>query len=429
MMAIVAFVSYHFEIKRIEKEVIENLNLNHELRISSITGNLLALKEEVGLLAQNERVIELMKNQKVNRIINNEHIKWGAQIVSHFGFHDLILIRENGDIIFSIAKEKDLGTNLNNGLFAKSGLGDLYREVVETKEFGVVDFAIYKPSNNRLAAFVGAPIFAGDKMIGVLSIQLPSSFEKPTIGVPLRGIENYIITTRYFFDRQMKFNSIDRLGFKIPKESTVMMQDSLHLFTPFKVGHLDWGILSVAPPTVFKHFIRWWKIWYHLVVAFLISQMILVLILKEIKKRRKALIYEENEAIIVQNTWLQFNNKKHAFGTDFYYRIKNKTNIDIRLPKQTVDNIGSLIEQNTDELIGLLLNQNKLQNKLVGIAKSCYENNISVAQILKMPALFLESYEDELGRTIPIRANIAWRKVLKSISLKLVQQLKNTKKA
>ncbi len=293
-MLIVGKISYELEIDRIKVKVVENLNLNHALSIASISGDLMALQEEIQLLAESERIKNFVNNVSSNPNAVANLGEWGNKIVAHFGYHDVLIINEKGDVIYSVAKEKDLGTNLVNGPFANSGLGKVNERIQKTKEFSVADFSIYEPSNNMLSGFVGAPIFEDKKYLGFISIQLSTSFEKLNIGVHIKNIEDYIITTSYYFDREAKFQSIDNIGFKISKEASIIMRDSLFLFTPFKLGNLSWGILSVAPPIVFKNDIRWSQIWYHVILALLVSRILVLLVLFQYKKSKKALVYIEN---------------------------------------------------------------------------------------------------------------------------------------
>lgn len=425
-MIIMAKTSYELEIERVKISVVENLNLNHELSIASISGNLMALQEEINLLAGSDRVKYFVKSASSNTTGISALDEWGADIVAHFEYHDLLIINELGDIIYSVAKEKDLGTNLVNGPFSGSGLGKLYDQIIKTKKFSVADFSIYEPSSSKLAGFVGAPIFNGEKLIGLISIQLSASFEKLNIGVHMKHVEDYIITTNYYFDSEEEFQPIDKIGFNISKESSVIMRDSLFLYTPFQLGNLDWGILSVVSPVVFKNDIRWSQIWYHVILALLVSRILVLLVLFQYKKSKKALVYIENEAMLVQNTWHQFSKTDHSFGTDFYYRIKNKDNIELGVEHESIDNVGSLIEQNVTQIIDTLLNKGELNHNLLEVAKVCSRFHISSAQILKIPELFLESFEDEMGSEIPIRAKLAWQKILKSLSAQLIGLLKKT---
>ncbi len=85
--------------------------------------------------------------------------------------HDLFLISTDGDIVFTLAREKDLGTNLMTGPYQDSVLAKLFAEVMYTHNVGVSGFDFYKPSN-KLAGFIATPVFKRNKLVGVLALQV-----------------------------------------------------------------------------------------------------------------------------------------------------------------------------------------------------------------------------------------------------------------
>jgi class 3 adenylate cyclase len=97
-------------------------------------------------------------------------------IVSRFGYYDMFLINPKGQIVYTVFKETDYATSLENGPYKDSNLAQLVRDVIASKEKGftqLVDFAAYAPSYGTPAAFIAAPIYDGPKLVGVLAFQLP----------------------------------------------------------------------------------------------------------------------------------------------------------------------------------------------------------------------------------------------------------------
>ena len=90
------------------------------------------------------------------------------------GFYDVFMVcAAHGHVMYSAAKEKDLGSNLGHGPFKDSGLAELWAQVAKSKKPAMVDFKPYAPSNNEPAAFVGYPIFGEDGAIrGMMVVQL-----------------------------------------------------------------------------------------------------------------------------------------------------------------------------------------------------------------------------------------------------------------
>ena len=91
------------------------------------------------------------------------------------GYYDIfIMCGKHGHVMYSAAKEKDLGTNLGHGPYRDSGLARLWEQVAKTGKPAVVDFAPYAPSNNEPCAFAGSPITdPSGKLIGVIAFQMP----------------------------------------------------------------------------------------------------------------------------------------------------------------------------------------------------------------------------------------------------------------
>lgn len=102
----------------------------------------------------------------------NERVRAFAE---HHHYYDVFFISPDGDVLFSVAKEADLGTNLIDGPYADSGLGHLFSALIDADDnaIAIEDFSLYEPSNNAPAAFLGARVIADGAFIGVYAIQIP----------------------------------------------------------------------------------------------------------------------------------------------------------------------------------------------------------------------------------------------------------------
>jgi len=93
-----------------------------------------------------------------------------------FGYYDIFLFDLYGDLVYSVTKEADFGTNFVGGPYQNSNLAVLYHRLRGTAQQGEIlfeDFAPYEPSYGAPAAFIGTPVFRGDEKIGVVIFQLP----------------------------------------------------------------------------------------------------------------------------------------------------------------------------------------------------------------------------------------------------------------
>ena len=91
------------------------------------------------------------------------------------GYYDAFLISMPGDVIYSVFKEDDYGTNLLKGAYKDSDLGNMFRAALDLEAGEVIfsDMEPYAPSNNAPAAFVASKIVANSgQTVGVLVLQM-----------------------------------------------------------------------------------------------------------------------------------------------------------------------------------------------------------------------------------------------------------------
>ncbi|MEO5330435.1 MAG: methyl-accepting chemotaxis protein [Magnetococcus sp. YQC-5] len=103
---------------------------------------------------------------------NPKLVSWLEKRIGYSGYHDLLLIDEDGHVVFSVAKESDLGENLVHGAMKESPLGLLFAKAKQG--VAIQDFMPYAPSKGEYAAFMGAPIQKDGVFLGVIALQLPT---------------------------------------------------------------------------------------------------------------------------------------------------------------------------------------------------------------------------------------------------------------
>jgi len=184
-----------------------------------------------------------------------------------FGYYDIFLVDHNtGDIVYSVFKEVDYGTNLYSGAYKDSGLADVVRKASNASskdETFVHDFEKYIPSYNAPASFIASPVFDTEEMIGILVFQMPvDEINKRLLvneGLGESG-EVYLVGSDNLMRSQSRFsdeNSI--LATKIESatanaaisggegvEITLDYRNInvLSAYAPLKVKGLDWVILA-----------------------------------------------------------------------------------------------------------------------------------------------------------------------------------------
>ncbi len=93
--------------------------------------------------------------------------------IEQYGYYDLFLIHPQGKIFYSVAKEKDYGTNILSGRYADSSLGEAVQKAIDSESLGFGDFKPYAPSNGAPAAFIAQPIHHKGKLELVVALQMP----------------------------------------------------------------------------------------------------------------------------------------------------------------------------------------------------------------------------------------------------------------
>lgn len=87
------------------------------------------------------------------------------------GYYDLFLISPEGDIVFTVAKEDELGTNLKTGPYKDSELAKVFERAKTLLETNMSDYRYFPPSAEP-AAFIAAPVLSEGRLIGVVALQV-----------------------------------------------------------------------------------------------------------------------------------------------------------------------------------------------------------------------------------------------------------------
>lgn len=137
--------------------------------------------------------------------------------LNSFSLYDIFLVNLDGDVIYTDFKEKDFATNLQHGVYANTGLANVYKKALNMEEGKIAfeDFAPYEPSYNSAASFIATPIFSNGKKVGVLVFQMPvdvinsimrfdDQFEKAGLG---KSGECYLVGSDYLMKSNSRFQA------------------------------------------------------------------------------------------------------------------------------------------------------------------------------------------------------------------------------
>lgn len=87
--------------------------------------------------------------------------------------HDIFLIDNAANILFSLTQTADLGTNLHSGKYKSTNLANAVITSLATNDTALSTIERYAPSNHLLSAFISSPLIneTGD-LVGIIAIQI-----------------------------------------------------------------------------------------------------------------------------------------------------------------------------------------------------------------------------------------------------------------
>ncbi|WP_139830247.1 adenylate/guanylate cyclase domain-containing protein [Mycobacterium triplex] len=98
-------------------------------------------------------------------------------IVTRFEYRDLLLMDTQGNVVYSVAKGPDLGTNILTGPYRESNLRDAFQKALRSNDVDFVwitDFQTYQPALDAPTGWVVSPIGMNGKIDGVMAWPLPT---------------------------------------------------------------------------------------------------------------------------------------------------------------------------------------------------------------------------------------------------------------
>ncbi len=128
-------------------------------------------------------------------------------------YYDIFLFDLDGNLVYSVFKEADYATNLNNGEWKDTDLGNAYRAARKSNTAGdkfFYDFRPYAPSAGAPASFISTPIISkSQKIEGVLIFQMPigriNGIMQASAGMGEKG-ETYLVGSDFFMRSDSRFS-------------------------------------------------------------------------------------------------------------------------------------------------------------------------------------------------------------------------------
>ncbi len=97
--------------------------------------------------------------------------------LERFGYYDIFIVDpDSGDIVYSVFKELDYTTSLEDGPYADTNFGAAFRAANDASlgsDAVLTDFEQYPPSYEAPASFIASPIYDGEEKVGIAIFQMP----------------------------------------------------------------------------------------------------------------------------------------------------------------------------------------------------------------------------------------------------------------
>ena len=180
-IAALGAISYTQSKDALEKKSIDELTAIREIKKNQINSFFKERIADLRVYSANtavemaaERFINAYDTSGMN---SNIYKKWGnlhgpklETYVNVYKYYDLFFISNDGEVVYTVAKESDLGKNVMTGSLSGSPLAAAFKQ--GKNEYGLTDFAWYDVSDEP-AAFVSGPIKNNNgNQIGVLAYQI-----------------------------------------------------------------------------------------------------------------------------------------------------------------------------------------------------------------------------------------------------------------
>jgi len=286
-------------VKKIQQEIIHHIKIDLEtiadLKTRTIEKFFRDQYKPLLIQAGESKICEMIKDlelfHSMSGLSANEFVKsndWKylvqnysdefANIVNTYNYNNIYIISSNGDILYSLIYEKDLGTNIFNGKFSNSKFAKACRMTNEKEYPHFSDFELYIPSKGMSVAFWVTIIFDNhNNKIGLLAAQISVDGINRIMHKGIAGDEeSYMIGTDLFVRSTSHFsptkNSLTvkaenlqtKLWLEEIKKSDVMFhfnnkhgetffykglsgQEVLGTHNELEIGHSKFAIITETP--------------------------------------------------------------------------------------------------------------------------------------------------------------------------------------
>ncbi len=190
---IIGISSYNSSSTALSNEAAAKLEMARDLKKSQISTYFDMLAKNLSTVTENRHIHtmldELVALHTKHKVGANENYfitghddvkKVYAQYDPYFKkfmqeneLYDLFVVcAKHGHVMYTGAKESDLGENIKIGSLRSSGLGEAWKEAIASNGMHITDMAPYAPSNDEPAMFMSFPIIEDGEAEAVVVVQI-----------------------------------------------------------------------------------------------------------------------------------------------------------------------------------------------------------------------------------------------------------------
>ncbi|RLU04173.1 MAG: response regulator [Ketobacter sp.] len=133
----------------------------------------LLLQLEQAFRASGQSASAFIQSPPWHAIVDSQHHDLHNVLNNYDYIYDLFLIDSDGNILFSVARENDLGTNLFSGPLQHTRFAQAVARTLTQQHPSFSDLERYAPSGNLISSFLVAPVFDQEATLrGALAFQI-----------------------------------------------------------------------------------------------------------------------------------------------------------------------------------------------------------------------------------------------------------------
>lgn len=114
---------------------------------------------------------------RYDQVVTDVHARLG-EVMRRFGFENILLIDPDTlEVFYSHQSNAILGTSLENGPYAASGLAAVVRDLRRSQnvdDYRMADFEFYRPALGKPRAFIATPVFHENRLVAIMALRLPT---------------------------------------------------------------------------------------------------------------------------------------------------------------------------------------------------------------------------------------------------------------